>query len=95
MEICCCRHAARLFLSLRADLACTRRCLIYDSMFMIVCRYIATAKELVIQSTLAFFEKHLFGHNASGTNAYPVTDEQRVGLLEAVVANMPRPSRYR
>ena len=55
-------------------------------------RYIATAKELVIQSTLAFFENHL-SRTTTGAEAVPLTDQQRIGALEAVVANMPRPPR--
>jgi len=56
------------------------------------CRYIATAKELVIQSNLAFFEDHL-SRTTTPAEAVALTDEQRVGALEAVVAGMPQPPR--
>jgi hypothetical protein len=54
-------------------------------------RFIATAKELVLQSTVAFFEGHLSRSTTSGQQALPLTDEQRIAALEAVVRRMPRP----
>ena len=53
-------------------------------------RFIATAKELVLQSTVAFFESHLSRSDAPGV---PLTDEQRIAMLEAVVQRMPAPRR--
>ena len=57
-------------------------------------RFIATAKELVLQSTVAFLESQL-SRSTAAAEAVPLTDQQRIAALEAVVQNMPRPVRRR